>query len=270
MDETLYRMMLKQDRPKVVALSAGTALYEGLITWVYPILMRAPAIKQLPEIFPPAVKRAFGVSTDTKQADLSYEAYISAQLLGRLWPLITSFYGISAIHALIGQPIARGHMAYLLSVPVTRSELLSTQVGVVLTELALLNGVMFGGIRVSTAIFKIEIAGWAYFRLGILAFALGAAISVFSLLPALFFAGEEQALHCADMLLFLFYGLDIISSLDDRFSALKNLTPFGLFRPQALLQKKTPPRKAFMLLGGGAGLCLWLARILFARKDLAV
>ncbi|MDR3602964.1 MAG: ABC transporter permease subunit [Desulfosporosinus sp.] len=269
MNKTLYWVMLKQEGKKIIGYSLGLALYEWIVTWVYPIIIQSPAIEEIPKSFPLAVKRAFGVTTG-EEVDLSYEAYISAQLLGRIWTVIIAFYGISTANVLVAQPVEQGFMAYPLSSPVSRVEILNTQIGVLLTELALVTGTTLGGIYTATARFEISIARWQYFRLGILAFSLASAISAYSLFLAVLCATKEESERYASALTFAFYGLDVVSSLSDRFSKLKYLTPFGLFRPQEVLQRKVLPTKGFLVLGIITGVNLVLAGILFSRKDLAV
>ena len=269
MNDTLYWVMLKQEGKKILGYSMGLVLYEWIITWIYPIIIQLPAIEEIPRSLPSAVTRAFGVSTG-KEVDLSYEAYISAQLFGRLWTLIISFYSINSANVLLAQPVEQGFMAYPLSSPVSRAEILNTQIGVLLTEIALVTGTTLGGIYTSTSHFEITIDKWQYFRLGIIAFSLGTAISAYSLLLALLFDTVEESERYASALTFTLYGLDVVASLSDRFSGLKHLTPFGLFRPQEVLQGKVMPTKGFVVLGGISALTLVIARILFARKDLVV
>ena len=151
----------------------------------------------------------------------------------------------------------------------SRSELLNTQIGVLLTELALVASAALGGIYITTAYFKIKIARWQYLRLGILAFSLSSAISAYSLLLAVIFDTEEEVLRYASVFTFAFYGLDVVSSLCDRFSGLKHLTPFGLYYPQEVLRGKVPTRE-FVILSVITGVSLVLAGILFNRKDLTV
>lgn len=269
MNDTLYWVMLKQEGNKAIAYSLGLALYEWIVTWIYPVIIQSPAIEEIPKSFPSGVKRAFGVSTG-EEVDLSYEAYISAQLFSRIWTLIISFYGINTANALVAQPVEQGFMAYPLSSPVSRSEILNTQIGVLLTELALVTGSTLGGIYGATRHFDISIARWRYFRLGILAFSLGSAISSYSLLLAVLFDSKEESERLVSTLTFVFYGLDVVSNLSDRFSGLRYLTPFGLFRPQEVLQEKILPTKEILVLGTITGVNLVLAGILFSRKDLAI
>ena len=267
MNDALYWVMLKQEGKKLIGYSLGVVLYEGLVTWVYPTIIKSPAIEELPKSFPSVVKRAFGVSTG-EAVDVSYEAYISAQLFGRLWTLTMSFYAINTVDTLVTKLMEKGSMAYLLSSPVARSEILNSQIGVLLTELALVTGIAIGGVYAATACFEITIARWQYFRLGTLAFSLWSAIGAYSLLLTVLYTDEAE--RYASAITVVFYGLDVVSCLDDRFSGLKYLTPFGLFRPQEVLQRRAMPTRGFVVLSVITGVTLAIAGILFSRKDLAV
>lgn len=267
MNDTLYWVMLKHEGKKVMGYSIGIILYEWLVTWVYPILIKAPEIDDIPKSFPTSVKRAFGVSTG-EEVDLSYEAYISAQLLGRLWTLLISVYGISTSNTLVVHMVEQGFMAYPLSSPVSRGEILNTQIGVLLSELLLVTCATLGGLYTATAFFKLKIARWQYFRMGILGFGLGSVICSYSLLLGVLLGTEEKSNRFASALTVIFYGLDVVSCLSERFSGLQRFTPFGMFRPQEVLQEKDLPTKKCIAMCVISWMSLLLAGVIFERKDL--
>jgi ABC-2 type transport system permease protein len=269
MNDALYWVMIKHESKKILGYALGLNAFQWLVTGVYPALVKSPVMEDIPKSFPSAVKRVFGVSTEDN-VDLSYEAYISAQLFGRFWTLIISVYGISAANTLLAQLIDRGFMSFPLSAPIFRCDVLNTQIAVLLTELLFVTGTTIGGIYASTAFSDITINRWQYFRLGVLAFSLGSAISAYSLLLGTFLGSEEESLRAASVLTFVFYGLDVVSCLSDRFSCLKRFTPFGLFRPQEVLQGKVLPTKGWAVLSVISGLAFALANAVFKRKDLVV
>lgn len=268
MNESLYLVMLKQESTKIIGYSLGFFCYEWVITWIYPIIMQSPDIAELPQSFPCSVKRAFGVATE--EVDLSYEAYISAQLYGRIWTLIMSAYALNTLNSLVVQPVEQGFLAYPLASPVSRSGILNTQIAVLLTELVLVTAVSIIGVYTAAAHYKIALARWQYFRLGLLAFCLCSAVSSYSLLLTIIFDAKEEGIRCAGALTLAFYGLDVVSSLSDSLAKLKYFTPFGLFRPQEVLQGRVLPTKGFAVLNLLTWVSSGLAGILFSRKDLSV
>lgn len=269
MNDTLYWVMLKHEGKKILGYSLGVVFYEWMVTWIYPLIIQSPEVAEIPKSFPTTVKRVFGVSTG-EEVDLSYEAYISAQLFGRLWPLLISYNGLNSANSLVAQLVEQGFMAYPLSSPVSRADILNTQIGVILTELAVVTGSMLGGIYGATKYFALSIPRWQYFRLGVLSFSLASAISSYSLLSAVIFDTQEKSERWASALTYAFYGLDVVSSLSDGFSGLGYFTPFGLFRPQQVLQGKKPPTKECLILNAITGVNLFLAKRFFSRKDLAI
>ncbi|KLU65614.1 ABC-2 family transporter protein [Desulfosporosinus acididurans] len=268
MNDALYWSMLKYEGKKVIGYSLGLMLYEWLITWVYPILIESPVIEDLPNSFPTPVKRAFGVSEE--ETDISYESYISAQLLGRFWTLLISVYGISASNALTAHMLEQGFMAYPLSAPVSRSEIINTQIGVLLTELMMVTGATVGGIYSAAAFFKVTIDRWGFFRMGILGFCLSTVVSGYSMLFGVSLNSEEVSVPLVSALTVIFYGLDVMSSLSERFAGLQNVTPFALFRPQEVLRGKLLPTKECLILSCISGTCLFLSGFVFRRKNLAI
>jgi ABC-2 type transport system permease protein len=267
MNDILYWSMLKNDARKVLGYSTGVILYEWLITWVYPILAQSPVMEEISKSFPDPVKRAFGVSTGD-EVDLSFEAYISAQLLSRLWTLFISVYGINASNNLVPHMVEQGFMAYPLSSPISRFEIFNTQVGVLLTELLLVTGATIGGVYSAAAFFELKISKWQFFRMGITGFCLGSMISAYSLLLGVILAGEDASVRLASVITAIFYGLDVVSALDDRFATIQRLTPFGMFRPLEVLQGNILPTKQCLDLSILSGISLLLARVIFGRKNL--
>ncbi|MDQ7094491.1 ABC transporter permease subunit [Desulfosporosinus sp. PR] len=269
MNDTLYWAMLKHESKKILGCSLGLIFYEWLVTWVYPVLVESPVIEDIPQSFPDPVKRVFGVSTG-EEVDMSYEAYISAQLLGRLWTLLISVYGISTSNTLVAHMVKQGFLAYPLSSPLSRFEILNTQIGVLLTELFMVTGATLGGLYTTTSFFGVKIPRWQYFRMAISGFGLGAVVGAYSLLLGVLFDSEEESLRLAGALSGCFYGLDVVSCLSERFSNLKYFTPFGLFRPQEILQGRILPAKGFLVLSSISGTAFLLAGALFRRKSLAL
>lgn len=267
-NDALYSSMLKHESKKVFAYSAGLILYEGLITWVYSILCESPLIEDLPQSFPEPIRRAFGVATE--KTDTSYEAYISAQFLTRMWPLLISFYGIGTADALVTRLAEQGFLAYPLSAPVSRAEVFNTQIFVLLSELGLITGATIGGIYAAAAWFELKIPRLKYLSLGISGFVLAAFISAYSLLLGVLLPEEEQPARLAGGLTVVFYGLDIISGLSERFSGLRPLTPFGWFRPLGILQGKVLSVKPCLGMSALSGAFYILANRLFICKDLEI
>lgn len=79
MNRALFRAMMKQNGKKIAKLATGIVLYEGLLTWVYPVISENPAVAQIAESLPSTVKTVFGVSEEARMD--TFEAFISGQFL---------------------------------------------------------------------------------------------------------------------------------------------------------------------------------------------
>ena len=259
--------MIKQQGKKALNCATGLALYNLLLIGVYPAISRSKVMADLSVALPNSVKRVFGV-TSGSGID-RFESYVSSQCFGQVWLLVMGTYTISTADVLIAKLVDQGAMAYLLSSPLGRLEVFSTQVAVLVSGLALLMGLTELGIWGEMALFDIPIDVWPYFRLGVLEFALFLAVGAYSLFFSVLFNVEEHAILSSASLTFLLYALDVLSGLNDQFFRVKKLTLFGWVRPQEVLEGAVPTDQILALLGLSA-IFITLAGYIFGRKDLHV
>ncbi|CAA7600419.1 ABC-2 family transporter protein [Acididesulfobacillus acetoxydans] len=267
MSKALYRAMLKLNVGKIIGYASGNALYGLLLTTVYPSIAGSPAAAEIAGSFPATVKSVFGVSDE---ADLStFESYISGQFFSRIWVLVMSVYGIGTAQSLLADLLERGFLAYPLAAPLSRREIALTQSAVLLTGCATLTGVTLLGVTWGCHRQGIGISLWRYYRLGILGFSFFSALASYSLFFSAVAPGRGQALFWAAGLTLLFYGLDVVAGLSDKFRWLRRLTLFRFFRPQEILTGQSSTRDTLILLGITAGMLVLTAEG-FNRRDLPV
>lgn len=268
LDKALYKSMLKLHSKKILSFSTGIVMYEWLVTWVYPTIAKSPAVIEIANSFPTSVKSVFGVTSGDRQD--SYEAYISAEFFGRIWTLIMAIYGVNTADALLAKLVEQGFMAFPLSALVTRTEIINTEIAVLLTGFAAMTGFTLLGVYSGIALFGVEINHWHYFRLGILGFSFFSAIGSYSLFFSALFNTEEQALTYSAAVTFIFFALDVVSGLDERFSWVQYITLFGLYRPQGVLEGTIVPTGQILGLAGIATLMFVLTGVVFSQKDIPV
>ena len=233
MNRALFRAMFKQYRKKVAVISTGIILYEGLLTWVYPVIAKNPAITEIAQSLPSTVKTVFGVPANARTD--TFEAFISGQFFARIWVMIMALYGIGTANALLAKMVEDGSLAFLLSTPVSRSEIVSTQTGVLMSTNAILVAAMIVGVYLGTVCSGIDIEHGRYIDLGLLGLSFFSLIEMYSLFFSACFVEEEQALTYAMGLTLIFYALDIVGGLSDKCSWLKKLSLFQWFQPQEVL-----------------------------------
>lgn len=268
MNRALFRAMMKQNGKKIAKLSTGIILYEGLLTWVYPVISENPAVTQIAESIPSAVKTVFGVSEEARVD--TFEAFISGQFFARIWAMLMVLYNVESANELLAQMVDDGSLAFLLSTPVSRDEFLSTQALVLLNGNALLVLSTLLGLYFGTSHFGISIARWRYFLFGILGLTFYSLIGAYSLFFSAWFAQHDMALTFAAGLTLAFYALDVAGGLSDKLSWVRQLSLFQCYQPQEVLEGTTNPTKKILGLAAGTMILLRLAIYAFNEKDLAI
>lgn len=268
MNRALFRAMFKQYRKKVVAISTGIVLYEGLLTWVYPVIAKNPAVTEVAGSIPSAVKTVFGISENARID--TFEALISGQFFARIWVILMTLYGIQTANAVLAKMVDDGSLAFLLSTPVSRSEILTTQTGVLISTTAIIVTATIIGLYIGTFCSGIKIKHGRYARLGLLGVAFFSLIEMYSLFFSAWFAEEERALTYAAGLTLAFYGLDIVGGLSTRLSWMRSLSLFQWFQPQEVLEGTVNPAWSIIGLSVVSVILWFLTRKVFESKDLAI
>lgn len=268
MNRALFRAMFKQYRKKVGSIAAGIVLYEGLLTAVYPVIAKNPAVAEIAESLPSAVKTVFGVPENSRTD--TFEAFIAGQFYARIWVMVMALYGIQTANALLAKMVDDGSLALLLAAPVSRSEILATQTGVLLSTTVILVAVTIFGLFFGTVRAGIAIEGKNYLRLGFLGIAFFSLIELYSLFFSAWFCEQEKALTYSMGLTLSFYGMDILGGLSDRFAWLRCFSIFQCFQPQEILEGTVNPKGSVVKLSA-VSLLLWhFARKVFEKQDLPI
>lgn len=266
LNRAFFRAMFRQQRPKLIKFSTGIVLYEGLLTWVYPLISKNSAVTNIVDSIPSTVKTVFGVSPKAK-AD-TFEAFISAQFLARIWSVMMALYGINAANALLSKLVDEGSLVFPLSTPVSRTNILTTQTAVLLSSNASLVAATILGLFVGTFWFKIRIKYSRYLSLGTLSLAFFSLISSYSFLFAAWAEDGEQASAYAYGLTFAFYALDVIGGLSKNSAWVGHFSIFKLFKPQEVLEGTLNPSKAIIGLTAGSAILTAIAVGIFNSRDL--
>lgn len=259
--------MFKQQGKKGISYATGLTLYNLLLIGVYPSISNSLGLAKLSLDLPDSVRRVFGVSAGSGLD--RFESYAVNQCFGRIWMLVMGLYSVSTAEDLIAKLVDQGAMAYLLSSPTGRLEVLSTQVAVLVSGLAVMILLTEVGIWGEMRLFAIPVNIWPYIHLGVLEFALFLAVGSYSLFFSALFNDQGYANFCAAGLTFICYSLDVLAGLEERFTWLKNLTIFGWGCPKDVLEGVVPIMQVLALLGFSA-IFIILAAYIFKQKDLPI
>lgn len=268
MNRALFRAMIKQNGKKIAKLSTGIILYEGLLTGVYPVISENPAVTQIAEAIPSAVKTVFGVSEEARMD--TFEAFISGQFFARIWVMLMALYNIETANELLAKMVDDGTLAFLLSTPVPRNEFLSTQALVLLSGNALLVSFTLLGLYGGAYSFGISIDRWRYLRFAILGFAFYSLIGAYSLFFSALHPEGDIALTFAAGLTLTFYALDVAGGLSDKLSWGRKLSLFQCYPPQEVLEGTVDPASKIIGLIAGTVILFSLGIYVFDKKDLAI
>nr|WP_041445531.1 ABC transporter permease subunit [Syntrophobotulus glycolicus] len=265
MNLPFFKVMFKQQRNTVLKISGGIVLYEQLLTWVYPAISKTPAVTEIVDSFPSAVKTVFGVSANARTD--TFEAYLCSQFFARIWTMLMALYGINSANALLSKLVEDGSLAFPLSAPISRSRVLTTQAAVLFVNNGLLITMTFLGLFLGTRVFGIMIDKTPYRHFFFLSLSFFSVISSYSLLFSTL-AEKEKSLAYAYGLTFIFYVLDVLAGLSEQLSWMGNLSLFRLLKPQEVLEGTIKPTGIFIGLSLSACLLLYLAVRVFEKKDL--
>jgi len=260
--------MLKQQSKKLALYSSGFVLYEYLLTWVYPEIAENPALTQIVDSIPHTVKTVFGVSQDA-EVD-TFEAFISGQFFSRIWVMLMALYNIEAANELIAKQVEEGSLAFILSTPVPREEIFTTQAFVLLTSNALLVTATLGGLYHGANMFDISMDWYNYLVFALLGMSFFSFIGAYSLLASACFCSEEKTITYAAGATLLFYALDVLGALNKNLSWLREFSIFKWFKAQEIMEGTHNPAGAILKLSLGAASLLHLGNRIFKNKDLVL
>lgn len=260
-----FKTMFKEQRNHLWKISSGIILYEGLLIWVYPAISKSPAVSEIVNAIPSTVKTVFGVSAKARTD--TFEAFISGQFFARIWTMAMTFYGINTANALLAKLIDDGSLAFPLSAPVSRKQILTTQAIVLFANNILLILSTFAGIILGTHVVGIKINHLQYAKLSVLSLSFFSVIGSYAFLFSTL-VDKEKSLAYAYALTSIFYGLDVAAGLSDKLAWTGNFSLFRLLRPQEVLENTVYTAEKVIGLSLISAILLAVAGRVFENKDL--
>ncbi len=260
----MFRRAFKDLRWTILWYAAGVALYSVLIMLVYPTMRRnATSFEDIIKTYPEAFLKAFGVTPNL----FDMPAFVSAEFLNVIWPLIVAIFVIMAGTATVAQEIERGTAELWLSVPESRARLLiakimSIVVGVCVVALTTAVAIEIGALLVGEDFGIVKLA--ALFPC-LLAFPL--AVAGYSVLFSSFSRERSRAAALAAFMTLGSYLMWVFAALVDRLSWMRYLSIFSAYKPQRALETGTFFWQEFLVLVGVGVVCAAVAVLIFDRRD---
>lgn len=266
MNRHLILYDIKQNRLLFAIITGILFMYSGIIINMYDPsgnedLIKLASLKMSPELI-----KAFGFEIE---ADSSLTSFISSYLYGMLMLVLPVLYSSITANRLISGHVGHGDMTFLMSCPLSRSNIAISQGAFLLASTWLLILLCTG--------FSIILCGHsfpglldigAFTKLNLSLAALMTLLSGISFLASASSGNPRLSLGIGTGLPFLFYILKMAADASGS-SLLKHMTVFSLFENTAIAGGEG--RILYMVIMFCAGILLYaIAAFSFTRRDLPV
>lgn len=240
MSITLFRTLMKSHLKSVLSYGIGTAFYLILLIYLYPSFAGSPALNSLLKSLPEGMLKLIGY-----QAGISNVGdYIAGEYYSLLYIIIVGIYAITAGVRLLAHMVDTGSMAYLLATPVSRVRILVTEFVVLLLGLFLIGclttvaGLL--GVHLFVSDTGMEAGHFTvdFIRLNIVGTLLFAVVGAYTFLFATLAPDERTAASLASGITLIFYALNLLGTLADKFAWMRHLSLFTAFNAQQLMHGK--------------------------------
>ncbi len=265
MNRTLFAKELRANLFVSLIIAAVLAMYIGVIVSMYdPELGESldAMMQSMPEMF-----AAFGMSV---QATTLIDFMLN-YLYGFLLTIFILVLILIVANKLMVRYLDRGAMAYLLATPNSRTRIALTMVGVMVTILVALMAVVTSlEAGFAEALFPGELDMQALMQVNAGLLALWLAMAGLCFLSACLFSNATAALWVGGGLNILFFLMQMVSQVGDKFEFLKNVNPLTLFDYYGLAAGDASAVGGAIALTVGAVALFAVAVAAFDRRDLSI
>ena len=265
MNRTLFAKELRANLFVSLIIAAVLAMYIGVIVSMYdPELGESldAMMQSMPELF-----AAFGMATQTS----TLVDFLLNYLYGFLLTLMPFAFILIVVNKLVVKPVDRGTMAYLLATPNSRTRIVVTLAAALVALLALLLAITIGSeFLCAELMFPGELDGQALMRANAGLFALWLFLAGMCFLSACLFSSAGRALWVGGGLGVLFFLMQMVAQVGDRFEFLDSINPLMLYDAYGLAAGEGSAfAGASALLVAGVALFA-IAAAVFNRRDLSL
>jgi len=237
--------------------------------YLYPSLKNAPGLVEYYQSLPEPLRQALGLSAETApESVLSLKFFVSSEFFA--WaPVFVAVYAVFSGGNAIAKEVELGTADLLLSLPLTRTRLLVSKLGALLTALAVvllgaLAGLVIGMQLISD---RTSIGDMA---LGLAqAFPLLLAVAGYSLLFSCLFLVPRKALAASGVITVGMYILNFMSPSLGSYQWLKHLSIFHYYRAHEVISKGSFDWGSAAVLSVLALACFVAALMVFNRRDIS-
>ncbi len=223
------------------------------------------AMRQMMETMPEGIMDAFGYGGNPTDL-ITFMALYYYGFIILMFPMI---YCIILANRLVASHVDKGSMAYLLATPNTRVKIITTQaVYMALSVTLLLTINTLAGTAISEMMFPGEMDIPAFLKLNLVAILLTLAISSICFFFSCIFNEAKFALAFGAGIPILFFIINMLRNIGDRFEWLQYLTLYSLFEPHDIVTGEQEIILISLVFVGIALLLYSLGIFIFSRRNL--
>ncbi|QLG64234.1 ABC transporter permease [Halorarum salinum] len=244
-----------------VALAVGMSALVALYVAMFPSVSSSVDLDEYVRAFPPALREAFGVATLS-----TIEGFLATEVYAFGWVLLLGLYFAYAAAGLVAGDVERGRMDLLLSLPVTRSRVVSEKFLSLLVPIAVLNAVVPVAVYAGTALVDDPISIADLVAVHALSVPYLLSTASVGLLASVVFDRESVAQRVALAALFGLFLVDTAVANTD-YAWLGALAPMRYYDPTAVLVEGTYDLAGAAILLASTLVLVGVSELWFAGRD---
>ena len=260
MSTAMFRKSAKDLGWTTLWYAAGLAFYGFVIVLFFPSM--SGLHEQIDKAFPAALRKAFGI---TDYGTLA--GFVGAEFLNVMWPLIASAFLVMAGTAVVAQEIERGTIEVWLSVPATRTALLTTKITALFAGALILIVATLASLSIGAALIGKSLPGDHLLALGIVMAAFAVTVAACSALLSTLSDSRGPAAGVAAAVVLGSYLAWIVAALSSSWEWLRHVSLFTPFRAQDALARGTVDWLGLAVLAAISLACIVGAVTVFKRRD---
>ncbi|GEM_PF-966998 len=242
----------------------GVCSYMLMLSAIFPSFKKMKGIEELIESYPKEILKLFGAS-EINIAD--FNNYVTIEFLGLIAIVIIGAYVFSFTRGIISGELKEGTLEILLSQPVERWKVISTQVLVMLAGIISIVVSIVLSTFVFGAIFKLSVSFLGFAAYIPVAFSLFFCIGGYTLL--LTSVLPKHGTMAAIGLTLVFYMVKFATDVAEPIHRLRFISIFNFYDPAKVLKTGTPPATDVLVLIAVGAVCYFVATIQFERMNVA-
>ncbi len=261
---SVYLRAVRERRRAAASLMVGLVALTAWITGLFPIIRDSEAFTGFLEDFPPQMASLVGLDPDTF---LTGAGYLGSQIYSLLGPLMMiAFIVGGAVHTTASEE-TDGTMDMLLSMPVSRRQVLLGRAGATLTLSFLVATSLAAALLVANPVFDLRLSGTGIVSANVSLWLLGAVYGAIALVAGAFTGRPALSRGIA-------FGLALVAWIVTGFAPLyewlegpSSISPFTWYQAEAALLQPWRSGQVWLLVTFIAFTVLAVA--LFQRRDIA-